>query len=164
MSVGLTRARGARGFEGDPAGANPSVGGHEHQRVPPLGESFRPRIVRDRVGSRTVRRRAGSVGDHGDAVPVGGWRHRCIKSALSAAMIERSWAPPAHLGRSSTSTTRSCGQLLARVTSGAITSGLTRIAMSGWNCTVVPVVPSSATVVRSVVGTPCSYRRRGPRA
>ena len=33
MSVGLTRARGAQGFEGDPAGANPSVGGHEHQRV-----------------------------------------------------------------------------------------------------------------------------------
>jgi len=30
LSVGLTRARGARGFEGDPAGANPSVGGHEH--------------------------------------------------------------------------------------------------------------------------------------
>ena len=50
MSVGLTRARGARGFEGDPAGANPSVGGHEHQRVPPLGESLRPRIVRERAG------------------------------------------------------------------------------------------------------------------
>ena len=58
LSVGLTRARGARGFEGDPAGANPSVGGHEHQRVTPVGESLRPRIVRDRAGSRTVRRRA----------------------------------------------------------------------------------------------------------
>jgi hypothetical protein len=33
LSVGLNRARGARGFEGDPAEANPSVGGHEHQRV-----------------------------------------------------------------------------------------------------------------------------------
>jgi hypothetical protein len=40
---GLTRARGARGFEGDPARANPSASGHEHQRVPPLGESCRPR-------------------------------------------------------------------------------------------------------------------------
>ena len=27
LSVGLTRPQGARGFEGDPAGANPSVGG-----------------------------------------------------------------------------------------------------------------------------------------
>ena len=43
LSVGLTRARGVRGFEGDPVGANPSVVGHEHQRVPPLGEPFRPR-------------------------------------------------------------------------------------------------------------------------
>ena len=48
LSVGLTRARGARGFEGDPAGANPGVGGHEHQRVPPLGES---RDTEDSEGS-----------------------------------------------------------------------------------------------------------------
>src|SRR5665647_269256 len=50
LSVGLTSARGARGFECDPAGANPSVGGHEHQRVLPLGEILKPRRVRDRCG------------------------------------------------------------------------------------------------------------------
>jgi len=38
LSVGLTRARGARWFEGDAAGANPGVGSHEHQRVPLFGE------------------------------------------------------------------------------------------------------------------------------
>ena len=74
------------------------------------------------------------------------------------AAIAHLWAPPTQLGRSSTSSTPSCGQLAARVSWGAIITGLTRIAMSGWKCTVVPVVPSSATGVRSLVGTPCSYR------
>ena len=73
--------------------------------------------------------------------------------------IAHLWAAlPTQLGRSSTSSTRSLGQLAARVSWGAIITGLTRIAMSGWKCTVVPVVPSSATGVRSVVGSPCSYR------
>ena len=43
LSARLTASLDGRRFEGDPAGANPSVGGHEHRRVPPLGESLRPR-------------------------------------------------------------------------------------------------------------------------
>ena len=35
LNLQLTRARGARGFEGDPVGASQGVGGHEHQPVPP---------------------------------------------------------------------------------------------------------------------------------
>ena len=73
MSVGLTRARGARGFEGDPVGANPGVGGHEHQRVPLFGESLRPKVLRDRAGvsgGPGPGRRCGC--DYRDAVPGGG--------------------------------------------------------------------------------------------
>jgi len=52
LSVGLTRAPGARGL---PSWSEPSVGGQEPQRAPPPGESLRPRIVRDRAGSQAVR-------------------------------------------------------------------------------------------------------------
>ena len=72
LSVKLIRARGARGFEGDPAGASPGVGGHEHQ------ESHYSAIPWDKEGegSRGVSggpAQGGDVGrDYGDAVPGGG--------------------------------------------------------------------------------------------
>jgi hypothetical protein len=78
--VGLNRARGARRFEGDPAEANPSVGGHEHQRVPPLGEFLQTQDSGDRAGSRTVRCRAAAWATMETIVPIGGWRHRCVKT------------------------------------------------------------------------------------
>ena len=62
LSVGLTRTQGTRGFEGDPAGANPGVGGHEHQRVPLFGESLRPKVLRDRAGVSGGPAQGGDVG------------------------------------------------------------------------------------------------------
>ena len=66
LSAGLTRARGARAFEGDPAGANPSVDGQN------INESTTRRIleIEDRQGSYEVSNGPayrGSVGDHGNA-------------------------------------------------------------------------------------------------
>lgn len=90
------------------------------------------------------------------------WHFESVEGSIAgqeprpAALRGRSRALPPQFGRSSRSSTRSCDQLPARVMSGAIVPGLIRVAMSGWKCTVVPVVPSSETGVGSVVGTPCS--------
>ena len=89
LSVGLTSARGARGFECDPAGANPSVGGHEHQRVPPVGESLRPRSGRQcgRPWRRSARwRMASSV--HQKRTICG--KQMCVVAERSIELVQTS--------------------------------------------------------------------------
>jgi len=89
LSGRLNRARGARGDKGDPNGANPGVGGHEHQRVPRIGESLR----RGGWGFAWGLGRSGPGRrcecDYGNALPGGGSAHGDEKNALRSRSLRR---------------------------------------------------------------------------